>query len=117
MAAQTPNVLTYDITCVSGDSLAISITWKDALGVPIDFTGCTALAQLKLNKDDALPVVVFTVNLGNGVANISYGLTAAQVLALGVGRWFYDIQITFPDGTVRTYIYGKLKIIQDVSRS
>ena len=117
MATKTPDILHYDLTLYSGDSAQIAITWKDALGVPVDFSGATALAQIKTNKDDVLPVAVFTVVLGNGVANISYGLSAAEVTTLGIGKWFYDLQIIFPDTTVRTFIYGKLKIIQDVTRS
>jgi hypothetical protein len=34
---------------------------------------------------------------------------------LAAGTYFYDIQITFPDNTVKTYVDGTMKVIQDVT--
>ena len=116
MATQTPNILTYDITAYLGDTLSCNVTWKDSTGSPVDFSGCSALAQIKLSKTDSNSVETFNVTLGNSTDNIKFGLSANEVTALGIGKWVYDIQITFPDSTVRTYIIGKLKITQDVSR-
>lgn len=116
MATKSPQILNYDVGAYLGDTLACSVTWKGADGVPINFTGATALGQLKVNKEDAAAVVALTITLGNAAENIKFGLTAAQVAALGIGVWFYDVQITHADGTVRTYIAGKIKTTQDVSR-
>lgn len=116
MATQAPNLLTYDITAYLGDTLNCAVTWKDATGTPIDFTSCTALAQVKTKKSATTAVETFTITLGNSTNNIQFGLSASEVTALGVGKWVYDIQLTFPDTTVRTYIAGALEIIRDVSR-
>ncbi|MDD4995784.1 MAG: hypothetical protein PHW53_04975 [Patescibacteria group bacterium] len=116
MAEYSPNILTYDITAYLGDTLNLAVTWKDADSVPLNFTGCTGLAQIKLAKADADAVGSFTVVLGSSTNNIAFSLSAAQVLALGVGKWFYDLQVTFADGSKRTFITGRLKTIQDVTR-
>ena len=116
MATQAPNILTYDITAYLGDTLSCAVTWKDATGTPVDFTSCTALAQIKTNKSATDVLETFTVTLGAADSNIRFGLSPTEVTTLGIGRWVYDIQLTFPDTTVRTYITGSLRIIQDVSR-
>lgn len=38
-----------------------------------------------------------------------------QVVDINAGRYFYDIQIEFPDGTIKTYISGTWTIVQDVT--
>ena len=114
MAERTPDIFTYDITAYLGDDLSVSLGFK-ADGVYVDFTGSTAIGQLKLNKTDEAAVEEFTITLGDAANNLRYGLTAAQVEALGVSKYVYDIEIT-TGGIVRTYVAGKLKIIQDVTR-
>lgn len=115
MAEKIPQVLVYDITQLLGDSLSEKLTWKDSTGAYIDFTGSTAIGQIKLNKTDALDVETFAITLGNAASNLMFNLTANEVSSMGVGKWFYDIQVT-TGTTVRTYVTGKLKIVQDVSR-
>ena len=109
-------MLVYDIEAYLGDTLDVAIGWKDASGAYVDFTGCTGLGQLKVNKTDTSAAGTFTVTLGAAANNLRYSLTAAQVLTLGVGRWYYDIQITHTDGSKRTYVTGRIKTTQDVSR-
>lgn len=114
-ATKKPNVLEYNIVSYLGDSLDCSLTWKSG-STPTDFAGCTAIAQLRANKDDAQPVKSFLVTLGSSTNNIMLSLTSQEILDMGVGKWFYDLQITMGNGKTRTFIYGTLKIIQDVSR-
>lgn len=115
MATRLPQYLNYDVVAYLGDTLVCPVSWKDASGVYVNFSSATGVGQIKLKRTDATAVAEFTVALGSGQGNIRFSLTAAQVTALGIGSWVYDIQIT--DGNnVRTYIVGKLKIIQDVTR-
>ena len=115
MASLSPNVLQYDITAYLGDTLTVPITWKDSTGAIVNLTGSTGLGQIKLAKTDITSVETFTVTLGASTGNITFSLTAAETAALGIGTWVYDIQVT-TGTTVRTYVTGKLKIIQDISR-
>jgi len=115
MASFTPNILQYDITAYRGDTLTVPVSWKDSTGVFIDLSGSTGLGQIKLAKTDALAVDEFTVTLGNAEGNLTISLSAEQTAGLGTGSWVYDIQVT-TGAVVRTYISGKLKIIQDVTR-
>ena len=38
-----------------------------------------------------------------------------QIISVDAGNYFYDIEIVFPDTTVKTYIAGRWNIIQDVT--
>ena len=98
-----------------GDTLIVPVTWKDSTGAIVDFSAMTGLGQIKVAKTDTVAVATFTVALSAVAGNLTYSLTATQTTALGIGSWVYDIQLT-SGSTVRTYIAGKLKIIQDVSR-
>jgi len=31
------------------------------------------------------------------------------------GMYYYDLQLTWADGTIKTYVYGGVKVEQDVS--
>jgi len=115
MAEQTPQILVYDITQLLGDTLSVKIGWKDGTGAYVNFIGSTAVGQVKVAKTDTVAVETFAIVLGNAANNIQFSLTAAEVLALGIGKFVYDIQIT-TGTTVRTYVSGKLKITQDVTR-
>jgi len=113
---RTPQYLQYDVVAISGDNLNLSVSWRDATGAYVDFSGATGKGQIKLDKTDTESVEEFTVALGSTANNIQFSLTAAQVAALTVGnKYYYDIQIT-EGANIRTYIIGYLKTTQDVSR-
>jgi hypothetical protein len=116
MTTRTVPILDFDIELLSGDSFSQSISWKDAALAYVDLTTGTALAEIKANKTDTTAVDEFTVTLGKLAGNILLVLTAAQTADLTVGtRYYYDVQVT-TSGVVRTYIQGRIKIKQDVSR-
>ena len=113
-----PNVYELNITAISGDDLYVPIGWKDGTGTYVDFTGCTGLCQFKKNKASDVIDGALTVDLSNiGVyPNIVLRASGAEIASAGVGIYYFDVQITSPNSSVRTYIDGKLKITQDVSR-
>jgi hypothetical protein len=112
------NVYELNIEARSGDDLYVPIGWKDSSGAYLDFTGCIGLCQFKKNKaseaiDGVLEVDLTTIG---AYPNIVLKAPGSVITAAGVGLFYFDVQITHPNGTVRTYIEGKLKITQDVSR-
>ena len=109
---------TGTISHVYGAEHSSSIVYTNAFfNLPKDFTGCTGLAQIKVNKTDATPVKAFYVELGKLVSNIRWSLSKDDCEDLTPGiRYYYDVQITHADNTVHTYIFGTLKLPQDTSR-
>lgn len=111
--------VTGTISHVYGAANTTSIVYTSAFfDLPKDFTGCTGLAQIKVNRTDATPVKSFYVELGKLVSNIRWTLPKDDCEDLTPGvKYYYDLQITHADLTVHTYIYGTLKLVQDNSRA
>jgi hypothetical protein len=108
--------ITGTITHTYGAVHTTSIVYTAAFfNLPKDFTGCTALGQIKVNQTDILETD-FDIVLGKGVSNIAWSLPNVRCSALLPEiKYYYDIQITHPVNVVHTYIYGTLKLFQDTS--
>jgi hypothetical protein len=87
-------------------------------GTAIDLTGATVLMQFKL---DISGISRFEFKTANGSITIPNPLTGQIIMMPKVinevaGIYYFDMQITFPNGTVKTYLSGKWNITEDVSR-
>lgn len=87
--------------------------------VPVNLTGCTALMQLKNGGK-----VVFTYSTESTLTATSAPIviTNNEIRFTEILKWripafnyAYDLQITYPDGFVRTFIKGQIPMEQDVS--
>lgn len=83
-------------------------------GAVVDLTGCTVLCQMRQNYN--FPVVhtldVQITDPTSGVLKI-----ISQSFDMAGGTYLYDIQLTFPNGSVKTYISGTITVSEDVSRA
>lgn len=88
-------------------------------GVYIDFTGCAIRLQFRYGEKKGTPASkVFTI--GDGIVlTTTTKITCLQnkVIDFKAGPWYFDIEIQFPDGRVRTYFQAILPIEQDVTPS
>ena len=62
---------------------------------------------------DVSPVPIYPTL---GEMQISIEVSGALTGAIPAGKYYYDIEITRPDGSIRTVIYGQFVIEQDVTR-
>lgn len=107
----------YPITLYRGDTRI----WRDefadaATGRPLDLSGYTFRAQVRSGVDGA---VIATMGIDDSQASngvITRTLTAAQTGALTAARGAWDLELTSPDGFVRTYLAGAVRIRGDVSK-
>jgi hypothetical protein len=104
-----------DISHTRGDTFVRNLAFKDDQGAAIDLTGSTVKFTIKTNPGDASPVlqataVVYTPATGEGVVTF----TAAQ-MALALGNYWYDIQLTDAAGVVTTILKGGFQITFDVT--
>lgn len=109
-----------DITVYQGDTFEYFFRIKDtATGVYFDLTGWTIRAQIRATAAAVNPLATFTVTLSNQ-ATIRGGcllsLTPVQTAALSKTGGVWDVEFTEPDGTVTTYIAGKVEVIEEVTR-
>jgi hypothetical protein len=88
---------------------------------PVNLTGATIKMQLRKDAYDHVtpPTLSFTSVANNGIT-ITQPLLGKfninqQIIDIDVFKYFYDIQITFPTGVVKTYINGFFDVLIDVT--
>ena len=102
-----------------GDTFnGVTFTLKEGADkTPIDLTGVSILSQFRVNE--VTGTIQKTLEIGSGITltNAIGGVFKINPFTLNwnTGTFFYDIQITFPNGDVRTYVKGSLNVIQDVT--
>ena len=80
---------------------------------PIDLTGCEIKADFTLQSSTTKK------ELGAGITliNALQGQFKIDSFSLDrIGKWEYDVEITFPSGLVKTWIKGKILIEDDVTK-
>jgi hypothetical protein len=85
---------------------------------PFDLTGVSILCQFKKEPNG---VAVFEYNTNDQSIFINNAIDGEIIfnkrkMDYPVGDYFYDLELTFPNGDVRTYGESKLVIFQDISR-
>lgn len=103
------------LTIVRGNTLDTFFTWstgscKTAL-TPVDLTGASARLQVRDPATDSLLLEMSTADgsivLNESPGKVRYVLTPAQTAALyWVGEAPYDLEFTFPNGTVTNKVFG-----------
>ena len=100
------------------DAMPFELNERDGeVLTPIDLTG--AEIKMQLRKSACAEAVLTLDSSDDGGISIT-GLNTfqidEQIFTIGAGIYDYDIQITFEDGTVRTWISGKFTIVNDITR-
>lgn len=89
--------------------------------LPIDLTGASIIMELKKFKEQTTADLTLSTN--NSKISILSPSTDGkfqiipQIIDISAFNYFYDIQITFSSGVVKTYIEGRWRIKQDISSS
>jgi hypothetical protein len=104
-----------NLTLYQGDNFQLLFRLKDDDGVYLDLTGCTPKSQVKDSVGGTL-IVEFVADLADqtttpGGVLLSLDHTAATGVANGV----WDFQVTYPDGSVYTYLYGTVTVTGEVT--
>jgi len=98
-----------------GDTFTRKFTlWADAAKtVEVDLTGAVVKAEIRDKPGGAvLGELTCVITLPN---IIDASLTAAESALLASGVW--DLQVTFLDGTVSTYLTGAVTVTPDITDS
>lgn len=122
--------LSYKASSVAADTVALNDvnsldfgTYTAATGVlvynsPKSLAGATAKLMVKDEPEDETANFTLTETAGividDSAHTIIFTISAAQTLALGVGKFYYDLQITV-GGVVTTIIKGFLEITDQVT--
>ena len=73
--------------------------------------------KLKKGVASTNSIKTFSVSSGITLTDAINGVFAVDAFIVDVDafKYLYDIQITFTDGVVRTYLKGNFKVNQDIS--
>jgi hypothetical protein len=111
----------YDLKIYQGATINVLIEWLDgATTLPVDLTGCTAVATFRETVDDTNPL--FTLTSGDGIV---LGGTAGTIHMLAPsplasvfdstrGEW--DLLVTDADGNTDAVLRGNVRFIRAVTR-
>ena len=87
------------------------------LSPPTDLTGATIRTQFRRGGKSAKAEKELTTGAGITVEDEVNGVFVWDpfIMNLAVATYYYDVEITFATGEVKTYIEGTIDIIQDTS--
>lgn len=116
MATEVSNIIKADVnfTVLKGDTFDAVVTFKDAEQKPLNFTGATLLMHIRAEGNDA-GVPNATLQSGAGFTRTNNIVTFNYVTTLAPDTYFYDMQCTFANGTVKTLIGGKYKVLKEIT--
>lgn len=100
-----------DLTFYRGDTQRLVRRLKDANGDFFDLTGCTPKAQIRTLTSSPDVLIEFTCSLdtqsGSTLGGVILAIPAGATSALP-STTMWDFQLTHPDGSVRTYLFGNI---------
>lgn len=106
-----------DLAAYRGDTGQFRITVSDTDGNPVDLSGATWDADIRVKATDPTPVTSFTVTpVAGDTSSIDVILSASESDLLTPGTLVYDVEMR-KVGAVTTLIYGNIVVTQDVSRT
>jgi hypothetical protein len=106
----------YNVQLWRNDSWAqtFAITAND---VAVDLSGSTILIQVRTkptSTDVVLSLVTGTSITIGGVGKNE--ITLNKIVDIAAGNYVYDMNVTFPSGLVKTYIWGTFLVQEDITR-
>lgn len=128
MANDQPYPASYDLVLYRGDSRRWQDTIEKNTGtdtapvwVPVDLTGYTFLSQIRDSRETTAtllaPITVTVLDAVHGLIQMDLAHSDAKAMPLLTrdepGWW--DLQLTAPDGFVRTHVAGKVRNDGDAS--
>jgi hypothetical protein len=99
---------------------SVKFTIQDNLGAAIDLTGVTIDIDFRYRCKTGTVVKSFSTTLSAGITLTTplsgiFHLDAYTPITLEVGEYYYDAQITFTDGRIKTYVWGIFNVLQDIT--
>lgn len=106
----------YDLQLYRGDSRDIRfVLWTDEEKTePLDLTGATAEAEIRDKSAGSVIVVLQCTIVAPNFVDLHVSPTMSKS-APAKGVW--DLQVTYPNGAVRTHTAGAVKVTGDVTDS
>lgn len=108
------------ITLKRGDTLELEFQWLDGDGIPVDLTDCTARLQTRNRAGNE--VIERTCSSSDGLeivtaeGKVRWREEASSTASFSPGTYYFDLEVTFPDSTVRSTETVQLNVETDITR-
>jgi hypothetical protein len=109
----------YNLVLYQGDDFELVFRLKNkGTGTPINITGCTPKADIKITASDTTVKASFGASILDATdGTVKLVLTGTQTAALAAGTALvYDAQLKWPDNKVKTYLSGTIAVLPEVTR-
>jgi len=97
---------------------SVEFEYLDNVGSPIDLTGAAIHIQFRYRCKTG--EVVKDISDGSGItitdaAAGKFEIDKFTPITFEVDTYYYDVQTTFANGDIKTYVNGTFKVLQDVT--
>lgn len=86
---------------------------------PIDLSGSTILIQVRPTPTSTeVALTLSTTDSSIGIGGVdSNQITLNKIVDIAAGNYVYDMNVTFPSGEVKTYLWGNFIVTEDISKA
>jgi hypothetical protein len=98
-------------------------TWSQTFAIladvtPVDLSGSTILIQVRPTPTSAsVELTLSTANSSISIGGVSRNqITLNKKVEVAAGSYVYDMNVTFPSGEVKTYIWGNFIVQEDITK-
>ena len=102
---------------VKGDTFnKVQFTYTDVTNSPMDLTGARIDIDFMYKCKTGTKVrEASTATTGVDITSATDGIfeLTSFICDWEIGIYFWDVRVTFADGTIKTYVQGTVKILQD----
>jgi hypothetical protein len=86
--------------------------------VAVDLTGSTIVIQVRQSPSSATSLLTLSTTASTiTITGTSHNqVTLNKVVDIPAGTYNYDMNITFPSGVVKTYIWGTFIVQEDITK-
>lgn len=95
----------------------VIFTFEDGGGTGIDLTGASIYCDFRYRSKTGEIVKSLETGTGITINDAVNGVMQIDPFIIDwcVDTYWYDIQIDFPSGVIKTYVGGTMKVLQDVT--
>lgn len=110
----------YIVEIDQGADWFFNVTYEQPAGTPVNITGYTAALQLRSLPESTTAVLSLTTGSGITITGssglVAVHATAVQTGAIIAGDYYYDLEITSPQGIVTRLVQGQALVNPQVTR-
>lgn len=111
---------TYDISAFQGADYAVTFTYNDSTGAPVNLTGATARMQVRKYPESQYPLITLAngsgITLGGALGTVAVAIAGASLTAVPSGKMYYDIEIVTSSGAIVKLISGLFTLGAEITR-